>query len=527
MTADPRGRRAATRGGDHRVAGFVTVDAGWACRCPRPALAGAGTRAAARVGSPVAGPAARASTCGWPGGASPPTRPAACCGDRGPRGPPALVGGPTRVQRSAGSLRAGLRAASGRPARRDERGLLPGLVVGDTSRVPPIWSPRCRRTGLTHLVAVSGANLAIVVGAGLVAAARSGVRGRGLPVVGSWRSPGSSCSPGPAPRRPGCRDGRPSRAGALASGRPRPRCRRSLPRSSCWCWPSRRSPRTRASRCRCRPPRLRAARAGLVAALRRAGCRGAAEPWRYARQPGWSPRRWWPRCPGGSASSSVPANLLAAPAVAPATVLGRAAALCRRRTGLRRCRDLAGRLAGPLAGARSPGAAAVPGGRPAGRAVSGAAAARGDGAAGALARWPWPRPARAGRCAELGRPRPPLRQVTGLAAAGGGCRRLRRRAGRRAGAGRRRPGDAVVVDAGPEPALSTGCLRRLGVRRRAARAAHATCTPTTSSGLPACCAAARRRGRRGGTPTGRPSSAGAPRAGRDGRSPWSPARRRL
>jgi competence protein ComEC len=37
-----------------------------------------------------------------------------------------------------------------------ERGLLPGLVDGDTSNLDPVLIDRFRAAGLTHLVAVSG-----------------------------------------------------------------------------------------------------------------------------------------------------------------------------------------------------------------------------------------------------------------------------------------------------------------------------------------------------------------------------------
>jgi competence protein ComEC len=52
------------------------------------------------------------------------------------RGPPGVLSGPSRVHRVAGSLRAGLRAAVA-PLPAAEQGLLPGLVVGDTSRLDP------------------------------------------------------------------------------------------------------------------------------------------------------------------------------------------------------------------------------------------------------------------------------------------------------------------------------------------------------------------------------------------------------
>jgi competence protein ComEC len=76
---------------------------------------------------------------------------------------PREVTGASEVQRAAGALRAGLqRACSTLPT--DAGGLLPGLVVGDTSRLDPGLADDFRATGLTHLVAVSGANVAILTG---------------------------------------------------------------------------------------------------------------------------------------------------------------------------------------------------------------------------------------------------------------------------------------------------------------------------------------------------------------------------
>jgi competence protein ComEC len=99
------------------------------------------------------------------------------------RSPPDLVGRPPALQRAAGVLRAGLRAAAdGLPA--GPRGLLPGLVLGDTSGMPPQLVDDFRTAGLTHLNAVSGANVAIVVGFVLLVARWLGVRGRWLPLLG-------------------------------------------------------------------------------------------------------------------------------------------------------------------------------------------------------------------------------------------------------------------------------------------------------------------------------------------------------
>ncbi|MDF2268608.1 ComEC/Rec2 family competence protein [Streptomyces coacervatus] len=75
---------------------------------------------------------------------------------------PDVVGGPSGVQRFAGRLRAGLREATdGLPA--DARALLPGLVVGDTSRITPELDEAFKETDLAHTLAVSGSNLTIIL----------------------------------------------------------------------------------------------------------------------------------------------------------------------------------------------------------------------------------------------------------------------------------------------------------------------------------------------------------------------------
>ncbi|WFB09635.1 ComEC/Rec2 family competence protein [Streptomyces sp. LX-29] len=77
-------------------------------------------------------------------------------------GPPHVMAGPTAAQRVAGRMRAGLREASDGLAP-DARALLPGLVVGDTARIPPDLDDAFRATDLTHLLAVSGSNLTLVL----------------------------------------------------------------------------------------------------------------------------------------------------------------------------------------------------------------------------------------------------------------------------------------------------------------------------------------------------------------------------
>ena len=79
------------------------------------------------------------------------------------RGPPEEVAEPGRLQAFAGGVRADLReAASSLP--QPERGLLPALIVGDTSELREETAEDFRATGMTHLLTVSGANLAVLTG---------------------------------------------------------------------------------------------------------------------------------------------------------------------------------------------------------------------------------------------------------------------------------------------------------------------------------------------------------------------------
>jgi competence protein ComEC len=67
----------------------------------------------------------------------------------------------SRWARSLGAIRIGLRSASGDG---DAGALIPGMVLGDTSKQSAEFKLAMKRSGLTHLVAVSGANFAIVSG---------------------------------------------------------------------------------------------------------------------------------------------------------------------------------------------------------------------------------------------------------------------------------------------------------------------------------------------------------------------------
>lgn len=87
-------------------------------------------------------------------------------------GPPA-----NPVHRTSAFLRSSLRdATEGLPDRR--AGLLRGLAIGDTALLDARTEDLFRRSGLSHLVAVSGSNVAVVVGAVALATLRLGLRWR-------------------------------------------------------------------------------------------------------------------------------------------------------------------------------------------------------------------------------------------------------------------------------------------------------------------------------------------------------------
>jgi competence protein ComEC len=65
----------------------------------------------------------------------------------------------------------------------DARGLVPALVVGDTSRTPPDLNAAMLETGLSHLSAVSGSNVTLVLGGVLWVCGLVGVRRRWRPPV--------------------------------------------------------------------------------------------------------------------------------------------------------------------------------------------------------------------------------------------------------------------------------------------------------------------------------------------------------
>ena len=97
-------------------------------------------------------------------------------------GPPQVVAEPGLLLGVADHVRERLRVATaGLPA--DARGLVPGLVLGDTSQTPPELTAAMLDTGLTHLSAVSGSNVAIVVAAVVGFTRFIGLRRRARPVL--------------------------------------------------------------------------------------------------------------------------------------------------------------------------------------------------------------------------------------------------------------------------------------------------------------------------------------------------------
>ncbi|MCC2308010.1 ComEC/Rec2 family competence protein [Cellulomonas chengniuliangii] len=89
-------------------------------------------------------------------------------------GPPTVVSDASALLTATARVRGGLAAlAAGLPG--DAGALLPGMAVGDTSRLPVDLADAMRASGLTHLTAVSGAHFSLVGAAVLSAAAVIGL----------------------------------------------------------------------------------------------------------------------------------------------------------------------------------------------------------------------------------------------------------------------------------------------------------------------------------------------------------------
>ncbi len=85
-------------------------------------------------------------------------------------------GAASALQRMAGSVRERFAAAAWDTLPAAQAAMLPALVLGDTSALTEAVVAQFRASGLTHLTAVSGANVTIVCGTVLLAAALIGPR---------------------------------------------------------------------------------------------------------------------------------------------------------------------------------------------------------------------------------------------------------------------------------------------------------------------------------------------------------------
>jgi competence protein ComEC len=99
------------------------------------------------------------------------------------RSDPGVIGRPAWIYRAVSSVRAGLKEAAA-PLPRPQAALVPALVDGDDADMPADIVADFKTTGLTHLLAVSGSNLSLVLGFVMVVARWCRVRARGLLLVG-------------------------------------------------------------------------------------------------------------------------------------------------------------------------------------------------------------------------------------------------------------------------------------------------------------------------------------------------------
>lgn len=102
-----------------------------------------------------------------------------------PTGQPEVLAEPDAWWDAAAAVRHAVRAAvAGRDE--DARELVPALVVGDDGGLDPDLADDFRTTGLTHLLAVSGTNLTLVVGFLLILGRWLGLRGRALHALAAF-----------------------------------------------------------------------------------------------------------------------------------------------------------------------------------------------------------------------------------------------------------------------------------------------------------------------------------------------------
>ena len=403
---------------------------------------------------------------------------------------------------------------AGRPD--DQRALVPALVTGDDGGLDPALADDFRTTGLTHLLAVSGTNLTLVVGFLLVVARWFGVRGRWPYAVGGPRHRRLRAA-GPHRAERGARGGhgRASRLLGLGSNGRQPRAA---------------APSASPSWCCCCPTRGWPVSLGFaLSVLATGGILLLAPGWRDALA------RWLPRwaaeavaVPAAAQLACTPlvaaisgqvslvavvANLLVGPVVGPATVLGLAGGLARPALA----------AAGPPASVRrglvrrldrrwSPGAAPGCPPPPSTGAPAGAPWPCSPPCCIGRSRWPAPRCSRgappaspAACCSWLGGPGAAADARAGRRTAGCSPPATSARATRwSSDAG---PGPALVVDAGPDPAAVDALPATGSTWTRCRCWCSPTSTPTTSTGWRGSWTAAGRGGR--GRPRLRDPPAGA------------------
>ncbi|MCU1537805.1 MAG: ComEC/Rec2-related protein [Humibacillus sp.] len=172
LTADPRPVRSPSARGDPLVVARVGVHT----------VVGRGVRAPVESPVLVVAPAATWGGLGWNDEVEVVARlsPAEPGDDvvavARPLGPPRVVGAAGPLLDAAAAVRARFRDATD-GVWTDARGLVPALVVGDTSRTPQDLTDAMLATGLSHVSAVSGTNVTLVLltavwGCGLVGVGR-------------------------------------------------------------------------------------------------------------------------------------------------------------------------------------------------------------------------------------------------------------------------------------------------------------------------------------------------------------------
>ncbi len=98
---------------------------------------------------------------------------------------PRAVAPPDVWWRAATAVRHSMVDSVARGPGEEEAAIVPALVTGDDSGVSEPLADDFRRTGLTHLLAVSGTNLTLVIGFLVVLGRWAGIRGRGLTLLGA------------------------------------------------------------------------------------------------------------------------------------------------------------------------------------------------------------------------------------------------------------------------------------------------------------------------------------------------------